>query len=509
MTDRPILELRSVTRTFPGVVAMDDVSIAFRPGEVHAVIGENGAGKSTMMNVLAGELQPDAGAILVDGKKVGIPDALASQTLGIRIVFQELSLCHNLTVGENVLLSTFADRPPLSILARNGAARAAAEPLAKLGLTDVATDTPVSSLNVAQQQLVEIARAISQHVRILVLDEPNSALSPRESARLFEVIRTLRAQGVTIIYVSHHLEEVLALADRISVMRDGRLVRTIDNDPEVDVDLLVTHMVGRQVNAADQYALRPEAHAHLGEPVLDVRDLSVAGHIRHASFTLSQGEILGVAGLPDSGKDILADAIFGLAPRGGTIEIGGIRLPPGRPPHSIAAGISLIPADRRAAGALLSMTVAENAVSAALRRFTRHGFLRQRPIRDTAADYVGKLDARIASLGQKIATLSGGNQQKIILARGLVTGPRVLILHEPTRGIDVGAKAEIYSILKALATDGLAILMISSELPEIMLHSSRVIVMADQVIMGQLSGADITEEAIMALATRKEAARAA
>lgn len=509
MTDAPILELSNVSRRFPGVVAMDGVSVAFRPGEVHAVIGENGAGKSTMMNVLAGELQPDAGQILVDGEVREIPNALVSQILGIRIVFQELSLCQNLTVGENVLLGAFAERPPLSLLARKSAGRAAAATLARLGLDDVSTDTPVASLSVAQQQLVEIARAISQHARVLVLDEPNSALSPRESERLFDVVRALKAQGVTIIYVSHHLEEVLALADRISVMRDGRLITTIENGAEVDVDLLVALMVGRQVDAAEQYALRPEAHAHLGEPVLEVRDLSVPGHIRNASFTLLQGEILGVAGLPDGGKDILADAIFGLAPRGGTIEIGGIRLPPGRPPMSIAAGISLIPADRRSAGALLSMTVAENAVSAALKRFTRHGVLRPRPIRDTASDYVGKLDARIASLGQKIATLSGGNQQKIILARGLVTGPRVLILHEPTRGIDVGAKAEIYAILKGLAADGLAILMISSELPEILLHSSRVIVMADRVVMGQLSGADITEEAIMALATRKEASWAA
>ena len=492
-----------MTRKFPGVIAMNDVSVAFRIGEVHAVIGENGAGKSTMMNVLAGELQPDAGEIVVDGATRRFRTALDSQMHGIRIVFQELLLCRNLTVGENVLLGTFAKRMPLSHLARHHEARAAADTLAQLGLTDVTTDTPLASLSIAQQQLVEIARAISQHVRILVLDEPNSALSPRESARLFEVVLTLREQGVTIIYVSHHLEEVLDLADRISVVRDGRLVATFDNTPQIDVDMLVKQMVGRQVDAAEQYAHRPEAHANIGEPVLDIRELSVPGQINHASFTLSAGEILGVAGLPDSGKDILADAIFGLVWRGGTVNVGGIRLSPGRPSHSIAAGISLIPADRRAAGALLSMTVAQNTVSAALKRFTRSGFLRHGKIRDTATDYVGKLDARIASLGQKIATLSGGNQQKIILARGLVTGPRVLILHEPTRGIDVGAKAEIYSILKALAADGLAILMISSELTAIMQHSSRVIVMAHRVVMGQIPGADITEENIMALATRK------
>lgn len=312
MIDTPILELRNMTRKFPGVIAMNDVSVAFQKGEVHAVIGENSAGKSTMMNVLAGELQPDAGEIVVDGETRRFSTALDSQAHGIRIVFQELSLCRNLTVGENVLLGIFARWMPLSRLARQREARAAADTLAQLGLTDVTTDTPLASLSIAQQQLVEIARAISQHVRILVLDEPNSALSPRESASLFEVVRTLRKQGVTIIYVSHHLEEVLHIADRISVLRDGRLVTTFDNTPQIDVDILVKQMVGRQVDAAEQYARHPEAHANIGEPVLEVRELSVPGQINHASFTLSAGEILGVAGLPDSGKDILADAIFGL-----------------------------------------------------------------------------------------------------------------------------------------------------------------------------------------------------
>lgn len=509
MSRKPILELKNITRTFPGVVAMDDVSIAFQAGEIHAVIGENGAGKSTMMNLLAGELQPDAGIIAIDGVPKTIASPIESQKLGIRVVFQELSLCQNLSVGENVLLSEFANRAPLSLLARRRASMAAAGTLAKLGLSDLDTDTPVAELTVAQQQLVEIARAISQQARIVVLDEPNSALSPRESERLFEIVRALKQQGVTILYVSHHLDEVLALADRISVMRDGRMITTLENGPNLTVEQLVTHMVGRRVDTVDQYALRSEAHAHIGEPVLEVHDLSVPGHIDNASFSLSSGEILGVAGLPDSGKDILTDAVFGLTPRSGIVSVGGITLTPGRPSHSISAGMSLIPADRRGAGALLSMTVAENTVSAALKRFTQAGFLRAGPIRDTADQYVGKLDARIASLRQKIATLSGGNQQKIILGRGLVTGPRILILHEPTRGIDVGAKAEIYAILKQLAGQGLAVLMVSSELPEIMLHSSRVIVMANRVIAGQLSGAEITEERIMALATSKNTAHAA
>ncbi len=509
MVPEPILKLTNVTRTFPGVVAMDGVSIDFRPGEVHAVIGENGAGKSTMMNILAGELQPVTGEIAVDGKVTIFPSPLASQAQGIGMVFQELSLCRNLSVGENVLLPALAGRRPLSLLNRGRAVGAAREPLARLGMGDLDPARPVADLSVAQQQMVEIARAISQNVRILVLDEPNSALSPRESARLFDVVRALRDDGVTVIYVSHHLEEVLGLADRISVMRDGQLVTTLDNDGTVAVDDLVRHMVGRAMDTAHQYALTPEAHANIGDEVLQVRHLHVPGMVDDVSFDVSAGEIVGVAGLPDSGKDILADAIFGLAARGGEVLVAGIRLAPRRPSHTIAAGVSFIPADRRGAGALLTMSVMENAISAALKRFSPFGVLQRRPIRRTASTFASKLDARFASLRQTIGTLSGGNQQKIILARGLVTAPKVLILHEPTRGIDVGAKAEIYAILKELAAEGMAILMISSELPEITLHSSRVLVMADRALMGQLSGADITEEAIMALATRTQTRQAA
>ncbi|MBF9036189.1 ATP-binding cassette domain-containing protein [Rhodobacterales bacterium HKCCE2091] len=483
---------------------MDDVSIDFRPGEVHAVIGENGAGKSTMMNVLAGVLQADAGTIEMDGATVRFPSPLASQAAGIGIVFQELSLCPNLTVGENVLLPALGRRPPVSYLASKRAGRAAAPALARLGMSDLDPETPVARLSVAQQQLVEIARAISRDVRILVLDEPNSALSPRESARLFDVVRQLSREGVTVIYVSHHLDEVLDLADRVSVMRDGRLVATRDRGEGLDVDWMVAKMVGRAMDTATPYALSAEARRQLGETALEVRVLSVPGAIREATFTLHSGEILGVAGLPDSGKDVLAEAIFGIVPRQGTVEIGGIRLAPGRPTHSINAGMSFIPADRRGAGALLSMSVEQNVVAAALKRFAPGGLLRRRRIRSAAEDYVRRLDARIARLGQAIATLSGGNQQKIILARGLVTGPRVLMLHEPTRGIDVGAKAEIYAILRELAADGMAILMISSELPELVMNAGRVMVMANRVVTGTLSGEEITEEAVMSLATRAE-----
>jgi ABC-type sugar transport system ATPase subunit len=504
-----LLELRDVTKSFPGVTAMDRVSVAFRPGEVHAVIGENGAGKSTMMNILSGELQPNSGTILVDGKPVVIGSALASQRLGIRVVYQELSLCENLTVGENVLMGRFARRHALSLLNRRRAAEGAREALERLGLTDIGIHDPVSSLSIAQKQMVEIARAISQDARILVLDEPNSALSPTESQRLFDIVRALRARGVTVLYVSHHLDEVRALADRISVMRDGQLQVTLENGAHLTSADLVAHMVGRAVNTAAQYSRLARPAPADSMPALAIRDLAVPGRIDGISFTVAPGEIVGVAGLPDSGKDILADAIFGLVPRSGTVEIGGIRLLPSRPSHAIAAGIALIPADRRGAGALLTMSVAENIVSSTLQRFSSLGLLRRGEIRNAARRYAGDLRAKVSDFGQRIGTLSGGNQQKIILARGLVSKPRLLILHEPTRGIDVGAKAEIYDILKTLAADGLAILMVSSELPEIVLHSGRVIVMANRRVTGELAGADLTEEAVMSLATTKAEPHAA
>lgn len=497
---QPILELQNISKRFPSVLAMDAVSIAFAPGEVHAVIGENGAGKSTMMNIIAGELQPDGGDVLVDGKTISITSPLVSRAQGISVVFQELSLCDNLSVGENVLLSEFGARRPLSLLSPKHGAKAARPALNRLGLAEIETDTPVATLSVAQKQLVEITRAISQNARVLILDEPNSALSPRESVRLFDIIRSLRSEGVAIIYVSHHLQEVLELADRISVMRDGKLITTVPAGRDVSVEALVTHMVGRTLNAHDQYAVCPEATAHLGDVVLDVQGLSVSGKIADATFSVKSGEIVGIAGLPDSGKDVLADALFGLGPRDGDVFVGGRHLRPHRPSQAIAAGLSLVPADRRGAGALLQMSVAENAVSSSLDRFTTFGFLRSRRIHEVAGTHVEMLDARIAGLGQKIATLSGGNQQKIILTRALLNGPRILILHEPTRGIDVGAKAEIYQILKELAAGGLVILMISSDLPEILLHSSRVLVMADGCVSGDLSGAEITEESIMELA---------
>ena len=490
----PLIDIRAVSKGFPGVRALDGVSLTLFPGEVHAVIGENGAGKSTLMNILAGELLPDAGCLVIDGHEVRLTNPLKSKALGINVVFQELSLCPNLTVGENVMMPALARRSGLMPIDRHAAAQSARAALARLGLNDVDPATPVHKLTIAQMQLVEIARAISQDLRVLVLDEPNSALSPHETARMLEVIRGLRRDGVAVVYVSHHLDEVRQIADRITVLRDGQHVETLPNTPDVSVDRLVSAMVGRDLSAVAQYSLTAPAQ---GPALLSVRDLSVSGLINGISFDLHAGEILGLAGLPDSGKDNLADAMFGLISRTGRIELNHVEIPADNPGLAIKRGMALIPADRRRGGALLMMTVAQNVVSASLDRFSGGGILRQGPISRTAMTYIARLDARISGLTQRMGTLSGGNQQKIIIARGLATDPKVLILHEPTRGIDVGAKAEIYAILKGLAAEGMGIIMISSELPEIVLHTSRVIVMRKGQVSAILTDTEITEETIM------------
>ncbi|PSJ58465.1 sugar ABC transporter ATP-binding protein [Kumtagia ephedrae] len=493
-----IVKISGVTKRFPGVLALDRISIDFRPGEVHAVIGENGAGKSTLMNILAGDLQPDGGEIFVDGKPTAIATPLVSRAAGITVVYQELALCPTMSVAENIMMSDMAARSAVSIVPRDTMRAEARAALARLGMARLDPDTRVGRLSVAEMQLVEIARAIRQNARLLVLDEPNSALSKRESERLFEVVRQLRAEGVTVIYVSHHLAEVLALADRITVMRDGRTIETIANDG-VSEDRLIRAMVGRDLDAATQWSLQAEGRSAGAAVALSVENLTAPG-LSDVSFSVRAGEILGIGGLPDSGKDGLGEALFGLVERSGRVTIDGRELRPGDPLAAIRDGMSLVPADRRGAGGLLSMSVADNVVSASLPRFSMAGFLRRGAIRREARAQVARLDARISHLGQRLGTLSGGNQQKIILGRSLVTNPRVLVLHEPTRGIDVGAKAEIYSILRGIAEEGVAVVMISSEIPELIMNAERVLVLRAGRITGELSGAGVSEEAILARA---------
>lgn len=353
----------------------------------------------------------------------------------------------------------------------------------------------VYNLSVAQKQLVEIARAISQEARILVLDEPNSALSKNETSKLFEIIAQLRRDGVTIIYVSHHLEEVIDIADTISVMRDGRHIETVQNDGGITPAHLIGSMVGKAIEIVTRSPVRPPpASAPIA---LDVKNLAAPPVLEGVSFTVHAGEIVGVAGLPDSGKDDLPGAIFGLLRRTGSVEVRGKPITALSPSSAIRNGVALVPADRRGMGALLSMSVQDNIVAASLDRVSSVGILSRRRVRAVGQTYVKRLDARIAHLKQRIRTLSGGNQQKIIIARGLATTPTLLLLHEPTRGIDVGAKAEIYSILANLASDGVGILLISSEMPELIGQCSRILMLYQGRLRAEVAGSDISEQAIL------------
>ena len=493
----PIVSLKNISKQFPGVLALDDVSVDIFPGEVHAFLGENGAGKSTVMNILAGEIQPTEGEIYYKGQRREIHNPLVSQQMGISVVYQELALCGNLTIAENISLSTVSKKSGLALINRGRFRTAARDALARLGLENININQVVGQLSVAQQQMVEIAKALSLKAEVLILDEPNSALTIEETEHLFKVIRQLREQGVAIIYVSHRLEEVVQIADRITILRDGRRIDTELNRPDLTLDGIIAKMVGREVDRYFESAIEVTAQESIA---LEVDAISAEGALQDISFKLHKGEILGIAGLPDSGKDELVDSLFGLRSHRGSIRIQGKAVAATNPAAVIQEGMALIPADRRGAGAILVMSVEDNTVVSTLGSVSQLGFLRRSAIRALSKDYVNQLDTKVSSLKQKMATLSGGNQQKVILSRGLATQPSVLVLHEPTRGIDVGAKAEIYMILQRLAREGVAILVVSSELPELISQCDRILVLHSGVLRGEFDHMEADEEKILACA---------
>ncbi len=492
----PIVHLEKISKRFPGVQALDQVSVDIHAGEIHAIIGENGAGKSTLMNVLAGEVRPDAGRIIYLGKERQIPNPHVSQQLGISVVYQETALCPNLTAAENICLNTAPVQPPLSLVNRKKFLKTAREALARLGLENIDLSVPVSQFSIAQRQLIEIAKAISIEAKVLILDEPNSALTPEETEHLFAVLRQLRNAGVAIIYVSHRLEEVLSLADRITVLRDGRLIETLDAR-EATIDGLISRMVGRVIDTLYE---RTGEDTVRGAVAFEVSNLSGGQIIHNVSFKVYQGEVVGIAGLPDSGKDELAECLFGLRAYSGEIRVSGNLVALNAPSVAIRHGLAFVPADRRGDGAMLVLNVQQNIIASSLKAVSTFGFLGRRSARELSRNYVDKLDIRLSSLTQQMATLSGGNQQKAILARGLATRPAMLLLHEPTRGIDVGAKAEIYAILRDLASQGVGVLIVSSELPELIGQCDRVLVMCQGCISGHFRRDEAEEKAILACA---------
>ncbi|HSK39530.1 MAG TPA: sugar ABC transporter ATP-binding protein [Arenibaculum sp.] len=505
----PILEMRGISKTFPGVKALDQVQLTVYPGEVHALMGENGAGKSTLMKILAGAYQADGGGeIRIDGAPVVIDGPLAASAAGIAIIYQELALAPNLSVAENIFLGREVSRAGM---VDRAAMQAEATPvLERLGAS-FGPGIPVSMLSIAERQLVEIARALHGRSRILIMDEPTTPLSSRETERLFALIRQLRAEGMAIIYISHRMAEVYELSDRVSVLRDGTYVGTLGHD-ELSPAALVRMMVGRDLST---FYTKEHSGAQIPHPViLEVRDIGDGRRVKGCSLSLRAGEVLGIAGLVGAGRTELARLIYGADPKtGGEVLLEGRPVDIRRPGDAIAAGIVYLTEDRKAQGLFLDMTVADNINLGVLARDARPGgVLNRRSARERAEAAIRSLQIRVAHRNVEVGSLSGGNQQKVLLSRLLEIDPKVLILDEPTRGVDIGAKSEIYRIIDELAKRGIGIVVISSELPEIIGIADRALVVRDGLIAGEVgpgSGRPMTQEAIIALATGAEAAPAA
>jgi ribose transport system ATP-binding protein len=491
---RPLLEARGVSKSFPGVRALDEVSLAVYAGEVHVLLGQNGAGKSTLIKTLCGVYPPDRGELVFNGTPVRMASPADARALGIAVMFQEFSLVPYLNVAQNMFLGReLRGRFPGTVDDRRTHAEAR-RVLETLGV-DLDTRTLVHRLGVAQQQMVEICKALSQKARVLVMDEPTAALSDAEIERLFAMIRTLKRDGVAILYISHRLHEIFEIGDRITVLRDGRKVAGVMPE-ETTVGDLVRMMVGREVGTSyrARFCDRP------GAPVLEARDLQAENGIRRATLTVRAGEIVGLAGLVGSGRTELARAIFG-ADRvtGGELRVEG-RPFHGGPPAAVDARVGLVPEDRKRQGLALSQSVQDNLLVAGLRTMFPDRWYRLATASRAALNLIARLHVSTPSPRQPAKFLSGGNQQKVVIGKWLNTGSKLFIFDEPTRGIDVGAKAEIYGVMEHLVADGAAVLMISSELPEMVSVCDRVYVMRDKTIVGELSRRDLNEENILRLA---------
>ena len=493
--DQPLLEVRGLTKRFPGVLALNNVDMTLRHGEVLAVIGENGAGKSTLMKILAGVHQPDDGDILLDGDPIRLDSTRRATACGIALIHQELNLADNLDVGANIFLGREPNRFGFTDRAAIDSASSAL--LQRVGL-DCSTRTLVRTLSIGRQQLVEIAKALSVDARILIMDEPTSSLSQQEAGNLFAVMRDLRDKGTSIIYISHRLTEVHRVADRVMVLRDGENAGILEH-AEIGHDAMVRLMVGRDLSQ-----FYPHAPHKPGQAALVVQDLTVPQQRQHRlTFTVHAGEIVGLAGLVGAGRTELLQSIFGIdPPLSGQISVAGRIIRPRTPRDAIRAGMALVPENRKASGLIQELTVRENISLAALHQNRRAGgFLNSAFERKVADEMIARLSISTTSAAQLTRNLSGGNQQKVVLAKWLALRPRVLLLDEPTRGVDVGSKHEIYAIMEQLAGEGVAILFASSDMEEVLGMSDRVLVMHEGRIAGQLARDALSEQSIMQLAT--------
>ncbi|WP_111601704.1 sugar ABC transporter ATP-binding protein [Streptomyces sp. Amel2xB2] len=505
-----MLRTEAIRKTFPGVVALDGVDFDLYEGEVHVLLGENGAGKSTLIKVLSGVHRADSGRVLRDGEPVRIHDAGDAERLGVATMHQEFNLVPHLSVAENIFLGRQPRR--FGLLDRARMEADAAEVLGRVGV-DIAPGTPVRELGVARAQMVEIAKALSLHARVLIMDEPTAALTADEVEKLFDLVRRLRADGVGVVFITHHLEEIAALGDRVTVLRDGRSVGQVPaSTPRDD---LVRMMVGRSIEQqyprrtgrADVGASEGRTAADSGTgsesraPLLRVSGLTRAGRFSDVGFELRAGEVVGLAGLVGAGRTEVARAVFGADPYdAGTVEVRGERLRPYDINAALRAGLGLVPEDRKGQGLLPDSSVRDNLGLVTLSRASRAGFVNLSGQEEAAGRIAERLGVRMAGLGQRMGTLSGGNQQKVVIGKWLLAQSSVLILDEPTRGIDVGAKVEIYELVNELTASGHAVLMISSDLPEVLGMSDRVLVMAQGRIAGELAASEATQDAVMRLA---------
>ena len=484
--------MTGICKGFPGVQALQDASLEVEPGEVHVLLGENGAGKSTLMKVLCGQYMADDGNISFANRTIAPESPIDAERFGLVMIHQELNLIPGLTVAENIFLG---HEPTQGGLILGDVMRQTSTELLRRVGCEVDPDVQVASLSVAEQQLVEIARALKEKARLLVMDEPTAALADHEIEALFDVIRGLGRDGVPVIFISHRMREIFAIGDRVTVMRDGLTVGTREVE-KTDVDELIRLMVGRTID--EQIAKR---EVKIGKPVLEVEDLTREGVLSPISLSVGAGEIFGVAGLMGSGRTELARAIFGADPiDAGTVSVGGETLPAQDPAASIAAGLGFLTEDRKQQGLVLQMSVADNITLTNLNELSRYGFLDISAERERAGELVDKLHIRTTSLDQEAVNLSGGNQQKVVLARWLAAGCRVLLFDEPTRGIDVGAKAEIYELIGELVERGVAVVLISSEMPELLGLADRVAVMHEGTLQGILNRDEANQERIMELA---------
>lgn len=496
----PLVLMEGIDKSFPGVQALRNCRFELFPGEIHALVGENGAGKSTLMKILTGVFQKDAGRILYKGQEVKIPNPRAAQELGISIVHQELNLMPHLTVAQNIFIGREPRKKGFSVfLDEDEMIRRSRELLEMLHMP-IDPRTKVRDLTVAKQQMVEIAKALSFNAEVLVMDEPTATLSEAEVEELFRVLRSLKERGMGIVYISHRLEELQEIADRVTVLRDGQYIGTLDIK-EATIDRIISMMVGRSIyETAERKGTDTNA-----EVVLEVRGLSRGREIRDVSFVLRRGEILGFAGLVGAGRTEVARAIFGADPvDAGEIYVRGKRVRIKSPADAIRHGIAYLSEDRRRYGLMLGLDVETNMVLPSMEDFLRlRTFVDRKRARDRCQEYVAKLRIKTPSLVQKVKNLSGGNQQKVIVAKWLMKNCDILIFDEPTRGIDVGAKSEIYHLLNELVKEGKSIIMISSELPEILRMSHRILVMCEGRITGEIDAREATEELVMKYATMR------